>query len=371
MKCKEIIKFFEEWAPKEIAWQRDNVGLQVGSIEREIENILLSLDFTDKVLKDAIKKRCNLIITHHPFLFNPLRKVDIINDKRATLLEKLIKNNITLYSAHTNLDFTTDGVSFQLAKKLNLKDISFLVNLKANQYKLIVFVPVTFIDKVSNAIFNAGGGIIGDYSKCSFRSPGSGTFVGSVKTKPYVGEKSNFEKVDEIKLEVLVNSWELHKIISAMKKAHPYEEVAYDVIPLENFNVNYGNGAIGKLNQPMSTKDFLMYVAGKLKIKNFRFTMGKKTKVSKIAVCGGSGSEYIQDAVNLNADAFITADLKYHIFQEIEGKLLLIDAGHYETEIHSLNEIKRRLTNFLNENNSHLKVFKFSGSTNPIIFYNN
>ncbi len=371
MRCSEIITYFEEWAPKEISWQRDNVGLQVGSFEREVKNILISLDFTDRVLDDAIKKRCNLIITHHPFLFNPLRKIDTSKDRKSILLEKLIKNDITLYSAHTNLDFTKEGVSFQLARKLKLKNISFLVNLKSNQYKIIVFVPADAVDKVAQAIFNAGGGIIGQYSHCSFRTPGVGTFFGSEKTNLAVGKKISFEKIDEVKLEVLVNSWKQHKVISAMIKSHPYEEVAYDVIPVENSNVNYGSGAVGELENPISPGDFLNHVVRNLKIKNFRYTKGKNSKIRRVAVCGGSGSDLIRDAVNQNADAFITADLKYHTFQDYEGKIMLVDAGHYETEIHSLDEVKRRLTNFLHERNSKVKIFKYSGSTNPIVFFNN
>ncbi len=371
MTGKEIIKYFENWAPKEIAWQKDNVGLQVGSGERKIKNILLSLEITESVIDDAIKRDCNFIITHHPFLFHPLRKLDLQNDKNSRLIEKLIKNDMTLYSAHTNLDSVKGGVSFQLAKRLELKEVSFLVPQKSNQFKLIVFVPENSVEVVAGAVFKSGGGIIGEYSNCSFRTNGKGTFKGSSKSNPSVGEKETNITVEEIKLEFLVDSWKINTIISAMTRVHPYEEVAYDIIPLENINANYGIGALGYLSKPVNEKEFLTIVAQKLKIKNFRYVKGRKNAIRKVAVCGGSGSEYIDDAIKNNSDAFITADLKYHTFQDYRDEILLIDAGHYETEIFSLDEVKNRLSEYIENSKSKIKVFKYAGSTNPIIFYNN
>ena len=370
MKCNELIKYLEGWAPKEIAWKKDNVGLQIGSVERRIKNIMLSLDLNENVIDQALKMNCNFIFTHHPLLFKPLRKIDTSANSTSLLIEKLIKNNITLYSAHTNLDFTKDGVSFQLAKKLNLLNIKFLVNLPEKQLKLVVFVPEDSIEKVADAIHQSGGGIIGEYSKCSFRLAGTGSFIGSEKTNPTVGSSSDLEFVDEIRLEVLVDQWKIADIISAMKLAHPYEEVAYDLYPLKNAHVNYGLGAIGTLSSPMNKNEFFSYISKCLRVKNFRYSAGKNKKVNTVAVCGGSCSDYMNEALKSGADAFITADIKYHSFQDAEGKILLIDAGHYETEIHSLNEVQRRLSNFISNKNS-TRVFKYRGSTNPIIFYNN
>lgn len=371
MTCNEIIKYFESWVPKEIAWQKDNVGLQVGSTERNIKNILLCLEVTNETLDDAIKKDCNLIITHHPLLFHPLKKIDTHKDKNSKLIERIIKYDITLYSAHTNLDFTKDGVSFELAKTLNLKKINFLVQSKSNQYKLIVFSPIDYIDKISSVIFENGGGIIGEYSHCSFRTEGKGTFLGSDKSAPFSGSKGSEEKVNEIKLEVIIDSWKLKKILNAILKVHPYEEVAYDVYPLENSNTNYGQGAVGELETTMKKKEFLKYVSERLNIKNFRYVEGGRDQINKIALCGGAGSELIKEAIDIGADAFITADIKYHAFHDASGEILLIDAGHYETEIHSLNEVKRRLEEFVTATDSGIKVFKYDGTTNPIIFYNN
>ena len=369
MNGKEIIKYLEEWAPKGIAWDKDNVGLQIGDPEIEVKNILLSLDFTDEVIEEAKQNKCNFIITHHPLLYYPLKNLDFSKNQNARMIEKLIKNNISLYSAHTNLDFTKHGVSFQLAKRLDLKEIRFLKNLSNNQIKLAVFVPISHMNDVAEAIHQSGGGIIGEYSHCSFRTSGTGTFKGSQESNPSIGSKGKIEFVEEVKLEVLVDEWKLNPVIKAMIEAHPYEEVAYDIYTLKNENINYGMGAIGKLETDMGIREFLDFISSKLKINSFRLTMSSKKKIRSVAVCGGSCGELIDEAIRQNADAFITADLKYHSFQDAEDKILLIDAGHYETEIPVLDEVQKKLKMFLG-NNEKIKVLKFKGTTNPIVFYN-
>ena len=368
MRCDKIIKIIEDWAPKSIAWEKDNVGLQVGSLHQEIKNILLCLDVNEKVVDEAVKRNCNLIISHHPLLFTPLKKIDTEKDKTSRVIEKLIKKDITLYSAHTNLDFTKDGVSSQLANKLKLTNQEFLLNLSSNQNKLIVFVPFDHADKVAAAMHSAGAGTIGEYSNCSFRTSGIGTFKGSGKSNPKLGIKENFERVHEVKIEVLVNSFDLQKIITEMKKVHPYEEVAFDVYQLANENVNYGTGIVGELEKELSEKGFFSFISNALQIKNFRFSRGSKSKIKRIAVCGGSGSDLLEAAIKNGADAFVTADVKYHTFQDAENMILLIDAGHYETEIHSLDEIKNRIEKYISDK---IKIYKYKGSTNPIVFYNN
>lgn len=368
MRLERIVKIIEDWAPKSIAWEKDNVGLQVGSLQREVSNILICLDVNEDVVDEAVKRKCNLIISHHPLLFKPLKKLDVENDRGARIIEKMIKKDITLYSAHTNLDFTKDGVSFQLAKKLGLKNPKFLLNLSSNQNKISVFVPINFADKVAEAMHNAGAGMSGEYSNCSFRSLGTGYFKGSEKSNPAVGVRGRLEKVDEIKIEVLVNSFDVNKVVAAMKQVHPYEEVAYDIYPLLNENTNYGMGVIGILENELSEKQFLNLISKSLRIKNFRFAKGLKAKVKNVAVCGGSGSDLLDTAIKSGADAFVTADVKYHTFQDAENKILLIDAGHYETEIHSLEEVKKRLEKSLSDK---IKVYRFLGNTNPIVFYNN
>ncbi len=370
MTCKNVVKYIENWAPKEIAWERDNVGLQVGSLNKGLKNIMLCLELTEGVINDAIRHNCNFIFSHHPLLFNPLKNIDTDNDDNSKLVEKLIKNNITLYSAHTNLDFTKGGVSFQLAKKLKLNNIDFLVNLKSNQYKIVVFVPEEFVEELSNKIFEIGAGIIGEYENCSFRSKGTGTFKGNDKTQPFIGSKNNFEKTDEIRMEFISDKWKLNSVLAAINNYHPYDQPAFDVFPVDNININYGAGAVGEYQKSLSTKDFLEKVKENLNLKNFRYVKGNKKTIKKVAVCGGSCSDLINTAIGKGADAFITADIKYHAFHNAAGKILLIDAGHYETEICVLNEVQKRLNDFLS-NNKKIKVFKYKGTTNPLIFYNN
>jgi len=371
MITENLINFIENWAPPGAAWENDNVGLQVGSSKQKVSNIFLCLELTEKALNEAIKKKANFIFTHHPFIFRPLKQINTHSDSKGKLIEKLIKNNITLYSAHTNLDFTKEGVSFELAKTLKLEKTQFLVNEKSNQYKLVVFVPKKNLEKVSAELFNCGAGIIGEYENCGFSLDGIGTFKGSENTNPVIGKKKKFESVEEARLEVLVDSWKLNKVILGLRKAHPYEEPSFDIYPLKNENINYGYGVVGVLKKSMTSNEFMKHVCGSLKISNLRYAKGKNNKIKAVAVCGGSGSDLLEAAISKGADAFVTADLKYHTFQDGEERILFIDAGHYETEITALNVVKRKLEKIINTNGESIKVFKYSGSTNPVKFYNN
>ncbi|MBK8944702.1 MAG: Nif3-like dinuclear metal center hexameric protein [Ignavibacteriae bacterium] len=371
MVTQNIIEHIENWAPPAISWEKDNVGLQIGSTKEKVTNIFLCLELTEKALNEALKKNCNFIFTHHPFLFKPLKKIDITSNPKSQIIEKLIKNNVTLFSAHTNLDFTKDGVSFELAKVLELQNIKFLVNQNSNQHKIVAFIPQENIEKVSEEMFKVGAGIIGDYEKCSFQLNGKGTFWGSENTNPNVGEKQKFEKVDEVRFEVIVDSWNLKKAISTLKQNHPYEEPAFDIYELKNENLNYGFGAVGNLKKSMNKDEFLKFVCEKLKTENLRYSNFGNKKINKIAVCGGSGSDLLDSAIKIKADAFVTADIKYHSFQDAENKILFIDAGHYETEIHSLNAVKRKLEKLISEKSENIKIYKYSGSTNPVKYFNN
>ncbi len=369
MRCKEIIKFLDDWAPPGIAWERDNVGLQVGSPEAEISNILLCLELKTEILNEALLRKCNLIITHHPLIFYGIKKLNLASDPNAQLLSTLIKNDITVLSYHTNLDFTKDGVSYQLAKILGLKNIRPLVPLESSQSKLVVFVPREAVDPVMAALFAAGAGTIGNYSRCSFSSTGEGTFYGSSETNPAYGEKETFEKVDETRLEVVVENWKISNVVSALKSAHPYEEPAYDIFPLKISHLTYGAGAIGDFEQPMFDDFFLKHLQNSLQLKNFRYSKGKSSTIGKVALCGGSGVEYLHTAIAQKADTFITADIKYHFFQDAEGKILLVDAGHFETEIIVLPEIQRKLSEQFPELASCISITDYS--SNPVKFYIN
>lgn len=368
MNVGELIKQIEDWAPPGAAWEKDNVGLQVGSRGDKLKNILLCLEFDEEVLKEAIKKKCNFIFTHHPLIFNPFKNLDFQKSKQAKLIQQLIKNNISLFSAHTNLDFTKDGVSFELAKTLKLKNIKFLELEEANQFKVVIFVPSTHVEELSETLFSVGGGVIGNYQNCSFRLNGIGTFKGDENSNPFLGKKGKTEKVEEVRLELIVDSWNLNKVINSIKISHPYEEPAYDIYPLKNKNTNYGAGAIGNLNKELTEKEFLNLVSTSLKIGRLKYCSGSGKKIKKVAVCGGSGSDLLSSAINLEANAFITADIKYHAYHDAAGKILLIDAGHYETEIVSLNIVKKKIENILRNNDS-VKIYKYTGNTNPVKFY--
>ncbi|MEG8947578.1 Nif3-like dinuclear metal center hexameric protein [Rosettibacter firmus] len=368
MSAEELTEYLESWFPRGAAWEKDNVGLQIGSRGNRIKNIMICLELTDEVLKDAINKNCNFIFTHHPLLFNPVKKLDFHSNQTSQLIEKIIKHDITVYSAHTNLDFVKDGVSFELAKRLKLKNICFLKNQEANQFKVVVFVPENYLEQVSNAAFSAGAGIIGEYSSCSFRIKGEGTFKGSEKTNPAIGSKNVFEKVEEIRLEFIVDEWNLSNVISAILKVHPYEEPAYDIYHVKNKNVNYGAGAIGYLENKMDENEFLYHISKSLNTEAIKYCNGKNRVINKVAVCGGSGASLIDDAINSGADAFITADIKYHEFHSANNRIMLIDAGHYETEVLILDAVKKKIENFIGKK-SNLKVYKYNKSTNPIKFY--
>ena len=370
MNCNDLIKYLEDWVPPNVSWDRDNVGLQTGSRKDKIRNVLLCLELNGKVLDEAIKKDCNFIFTHHPFIYRPLSRIDLDNDSKSQIIKTALKKNITIYSAHTNLDFGKEGVSFELAKTLELQNLKFLINQEKNQYKLVVFVPEKSIAKVADAIFTAGGGIIDEYSECSYRLNGEGTFKGSTSTNPSVGTKETFETVKEMRLEVIVDSWKLNRVLNHMLKVHPYEEPAFDVYPLLNKNANYGEGVIGEFKSPKSTENFLKHVSQKLGIKSLRYTKGSKNRIKKVSVCGGSGGGNLNDAIKAGADAYVTADIKYHTFQDAEDKILLVDAGHYETEIPVLNIVKKKMEAFIRSRDERIKVYKYSRSTNPTRIYN-
>ncbi|MEK7818564.1 MAG: Nif3-like dinuclear metal center hexameric protein [Bacteroidota bacterium] len=366
MTIKDFIRNIEKEIPSEIAWNKDNVGLQVGDLNDKIKNIICSLDLNLAVIEEAIKAKANLIVTHHPLIFNEQKNI-IANERIGNLLHKLISNKINLFCAHTNFDSISDGVSFSLAKKLNLENIKFLSSSGDTLCKIIVYVPKNKLEEVAEAMFNAGAGSFTNYEKCSFRTDGIGTFLPKENANPAIGEIGKLEKVNESKLEMICSKWKLDSIIDAMKNAHPYEEIAYDVFEMKNKSTMFGIGAIGNLKNKMSQNSFLNYVKDCLKIKSIRYTNGKSKIINTVAVCGGSGSELTSAAIKSGADAFITADVKYHSFQEFENKILLIDAGHYETEVVSLNSLSKIINKILNDKT--IKIFITKKSTNPVNYF--
>lgn len=367
MTVSDIEQFFELWAPKWVAWERDNVGLQVGDSSRKVSSVLIALDVTPAVVAEAIAKKIDLIISHHPLLFRPPSSITT-NDEVGTMILSLAEHHIALYSAHTNLDFTRDGVSVVLAKTLGLSDVRFLSPLKGTLVKIVVFVPQEYVDKVSYAMANAGAGVIGEYTSCSFQTNGTGTFRGSKSAKPFLGAKEKLEMVNEVRLEMVAPKARAQTIVNAMKTAHPYEEAAYDIYPLENTSPNFGMGAIGSLKKRISLRSFLTSVKKALRAEGLRYTGNLSRQIQRVAVCGGSGSDLLNDAIKAKADVFVTADVRYHTFHSAQNTIALVDAGHWETEYCILEPIASRLREAAKQSGDTLKIVTTKNTTNPIHF---
>jgi len=332
LKIAELIGIIEDWTPLGSALEKDNPGLQVGDTNTPLKNILLSLDITEAVLDEAIQKEANFILSHHPLIFDPLRRVDEATTT-GKLIGKALRHSLSIYSAHTNLDASRDGVSMELARVLGIQQPRFLIEPYGRWLKkLAVFVPPEHVDAVRAAMAEAGAGRIGEYSHCSFSIPGSGTFLGSDAAAPAVGQKGRLESVSEIRLEMIVPQWRLNAVIRAMTATHPYEAVAYDVYPLENKDVNYGFGAVGDLDEPLTIKNLSRRICERLGVEAVGVVEGPDQPIRKLAVCGGSGGELAEAAWKSGAQAYITGELKYHTMLEYKDRLRLIVAGHYATE---------------------------------------
>lgn len=364
MRIKDLRKHFEEITPLAIAWKGDNVGLLIGRENDTIQNILIALDVTLDVAKEAVKRKANVIITHHPLLFHPLRNVTP-DSRIGEIVLFLIEHKINLYAAHTNLDSVQWGVNFALADALGLKNTKILSPLKDSLTSISVFIPRDHVDIVADAMHSAGGGMFSKYDHCSFRGKGIGTFRGMNNANPFIGAVGTKESVEEIKLDMLVEQWKTNSVVSAMLKAHPYEEVAYNIVPLKNKNSEFGLGAIGTLKTPLKQESFLSLIKKALGATAVRYS-GKGSMIKYVAVCGGSGAELIDDAVSQQADAMVTSDLKYHTFQEFEQKILLVDAGHFETEHGVLPVLSKRISQIVKQQQHHGKIFITKHRTNPV-----
>ncbi len=365
MIIKELIKIIEEWAPPGIAWEKDNIGLQIGSPEKPVQKILISLDVSDEVVDEAIKKNTNLIITHHPLIFEPLKSITT-SDAGGKIIYKLIENGISLISMHTNLDFIRSGVSFSLAQKLELTDLKILKRSNDVFKKITVFVPSDYLEKITESMATAGAGIIGNYDYCSYRSSGVGTFRSSKNSKPFIGNPGEFEKVEEVRLEMIAPSWKVDDIINSMKKSHPYEEPAYDIYPIHNDSSLYGAGAIGSYENAMTAKKFIQHVKDKLGTTSLRYVEGNSDKIKTVAVCGGAGGNLLNRAINSKADAYLTGDISYHVFHTARSRILLIDAGHYETEIPVIENMNEYLSNTLAQLKENIQIITTTQNQNYI-----
>lgn len=328
--AQEIIQIFEQWAPKSLAEDWDPVGLQVGTLSKKVSKVMITLDVLESVVDEAINENVDLIIAHHPLLFNPLKKLDTARPQ-GKLIERLIKHDITVYAAHTNLDAARGGVSDLLAEKLGIPDTKVMVpTTEIKLKKLVVFVPADYAEKVRVAITNAGAGYIGNYSDCTFNIEGTGTFLPREGTDPFIGDQGKLEMVEEIRIETIYPENIEKSIIAAMTKAHPYEEIAYDLYPLTNKGESFGYGRVGKIAKSMKLGEFAQFVKEALDLESVRLVGELDADIQKVAVLGGSGNDFIYDARFSGADVLVTGDIKYHTAHEaMQEGLNIIDAGHY------------------------------------------
>lgn len=362
IKVKDIASAMEQWAP--LAWQEsyDNAGLLVGDKNQEVTGILVSLDCTEEVIEEAKAKNCNMIIAHHPIIFKGLKSLTGKNYVEKTVISA-IKNDIILYASHTNLDHAPKGVSYHLAQKFGIKG-QVLSPAKENLKKLSFFVPRENAESVRMALNSAGAGQIGNYENCSFTSEGIGRFTPNQEANPHIGKALKAEEVEEMKVEVILPSHKEAEILQTLFTSHPYEEVSYFIQKLDNTWNEVGAGYIGELEKEISEDDFFQLIKEKLGIQNFRHSPKTGKKIKKIAFCGGAGSFLIQKAKAAGADAYITGDIKYHEFFDAENQIILVDVGHYESEV----MIKDAICEYLSNIFCNFAVLKSETNTNPINF---
>ena len=333
MKLKTLTKKIEEKYPLNLAYDWDNVGLLVGDSNQDINKIMVVLEANEKVIDEAIEKNVDLIITHHPFIFSKLNKL-VTTDFKGNLIYKLIRNNISIYSMHTNFDIAFDGLNDYFVEMLNLQNSKILdITNKETLYKLAVYVPKTHVDSVRIAIGNAGAGHLGNYKECSFSIEGEGRFKPCEGANPYIGKEGGLESVHEIKIETIVTQRVLGRVISAMLKSHPYEEVAYDLYKLENKGPSVGLGRYGKLNESITLKELCLDLKSKLNMEHIRVVGDLDDKINKVAIVTGSGADMVKKAYKAGCDVLITGDMKYHDAQDsIDMGMKVIDCGHFDTE---------------------------------------
>ncbi len=361
MKLKSLIKKIEAKYPTNLAYDWDNVGLLVGDAEEEIDKVLVCLEANEAIVEEAINNNVNLIVTHHPFIFGKMRKITT-SDFKGKLIHKLIKNNIAVYSMHTNFDIAFDGLNDYFMEVMGFEDSKILdVTNTETLYKIVVYVPKTHEDKVREALGKSGAGHIGNYSDCTFNTDGKGTFRPLEGTNPFIGEFDKLEVVDEVKIETIVPQRILGGVISAMIKAHPYEEVAYDLYKLENKGSAVGLGRIAALKESMSLKELSMMIKEKLNMDALRVVGSLDTNIKKVAVVTGSGADLAKKAQRSGADVLITGDVKYHDAQDaIDAGMCIIDCNHFESEDIFKDVMKR----FLNDIDD-VSVIKSRVNINP------
>ncbi len=338
MIIKDIIRVLEEMAPLAYAEDFDNVGLIIGNENKEAAGVLVCHDALESVIDEAIAKNCNLVVCFHPILFSEIKKITGKNYVERSII-KAIKNDIAIYAVHTALDNHQNGVNKIFCDALGLKDVKILIPKQNFIKKLVTYTVPENAQKVRNALCEAGAGTIGNYDNCSFNSNGFSTYQGNENSNPIIGNKGELTQTDEVKIEVTFEKHLEQKILKALFTNHVYEEVAYEVYTLQNVHQNIGLGMIGVLENPMLDKDFLLFVKDKMQCEGIKHSTLLNKEIKKVAVLGGAGSFAIKNAIQAGADAYLTADLKYHQFYEAENRILLADIGHFESERYTKNYI--------------------------------
>ncbi len=331
MKLRELTSFLETIAPLAYQEEYDNSGLIIGSPNLEVTGALISLDCTEAIVDEAIQNGFNLIISHHPIVFKGLKKFNGLSYVERVVM-KAIKHDIALYAIHTNFDNVLEGVNKKICDKLGLQNCSILKPKAGALKKLVTFCPDADAEKVRKAMFEAGAGWIGNYSECSYNTKGFGTFKAGEDTNPHVGEIGKRHHESEIRIETIYPANIERKLIAALVEAHPYEEVSFDLYPVSNPYPQVGSGMIGNLETDQDEMEFLKLVKDNLQARVIRHTQTRGKKVRRVAVCGGAGSFLLPNAISAGADIFITADFKYHEFFDAEGKIIIADVGHFESE---------------------------------------
>lgn len=364
MQLHTITPILEALAPLAYAEDFDNVGLLIGNPQQEISGILVCHDALEAVVDEAIQKNCNLIVCFHPILFSGLKKITGKTYVERVVM-KAIKYDVAIYAVHTALDNHPEGVNKIICNQLGLKKTKILVPKEKFIRKLITFTIPENHQQLRNALFEAGAGSIGNYEDCSFNSKGIGTYMGNKQSNPKIGERFEFVESEEIKIEVTFEKHLEAKILKALFTHHVYEEVAYEIYELQNQHQNIGLGMIGELENEIPEHDFLQFVKEKMKCENIRHSTFMNKPIKKVAVLGGAGSFAIQQAKKMGADAFLTADLKYHQFYEAENQLLLADIGHYESERYTKNYI----VDFLIKKIPNFAIILSEQNTNPVKYF--
>lgn len=364
----EVISAFEQFSPKNLAMEGDKIGLQIGTLNKPVSKVMVALDVLEEVVDEAIEKEVQLIIAHHPIIYRPLQKI-ATDQPGGRLVEKLIKNDITVYIAHTNLDVTKGGVNDWLAEALQLHNTKVLVPThEIKLKKLAVFVPKEAEDKVKEALGNAGAGHIGHYSHCTFTGEGTGTFLPEENTNPYKGSQGRLEVAMEVKIETVFPESLEKRVITAMLKAHPYEEVAYDIYSLDNKGEVLGLGRIGELPKAMTLEEFSQYVKTAYDVKAVRVVGNLQDQVKKVAVLGGDGNKYFSTAKFQGADVYVTGDMYYHTAHDaMTLGLNIVDPGHNVEKVMKKG-VANMLTSYADTKNWDIDVFPSVIHTDPFTF---